>query len=60
MKNHSLFMMLCCLIPAGVLIALLLLGVKPATSLLISVALLCPLLLLYGVHRANRDHEHHS
>lgn len=60
MKNHSLIMILCCLIPVAALVVLLLLGVKWSSALLVGVVLVCPLLHLYSMWGIGSGHGHRA
>ena len=58
-KKHLVLMLLCCLIPIGVVAGLLAFGVALNSSILVAVMLLCPLLhiLMMGSMHGSAEHD---
>ena len=60
-KKHLVLMLLCCLIPIGIILGLRAFGVVPNTTAYLLVMLLCPLLhvlmmgSMHGEHAADKD-----
>jgi len=58
MRNrHSLLMVICCMVPIGVLFALPFLGIGFSSLSFLVVILLCPLLHLLMIRRAHGDYQ---
>lgn len=57
MKKHSLLMLICCLVPLGILITLLALGLS-SPYVFLGVILLCPLSHLLMMWGAGKDGGH--
>ena len=60
-RKHALTMILCCLIPIGVLAAVSVLHVPLSSVLTSAIVLLCPLSMLFMMRSMGHDHgaEHH-
>lgn len=56
-SRHSLLMLICCLVPIGVLFALPFLGIGQSSLSFLAIILLCPLLHLIMMRRM---HDHHQ
>ncbi len=56
-SKHSLMMLICCLVPAGVLIALPLMGIGPSGLTFLGIILLCPLLHLLMMRKGHGHHQ---
>ena len=61
-KKHLLVMLLCCLIPIGVVLGLRAFGVALNTTLFVAVMLLCPLLhiLMMSYMYGSAEHDAHA
>ncbi len=58
-KKHVALMLLCCLIPMGIVLGMLAFGVTLSTTLLVAMVLLCPLLhiLMMGLMHGSTKHS---
>lgn len=60
-RKHAVIMILCCLIPIGVLAAVSVFRIPLSTVLTSAIVLLCPLSMLFMMRSMGRDHgEQHQ
>ncbi len=55
-RKHALIMILCCLIPIGVLAAVSVFRIPLSTVLTSAIVLLCPLSMMFMMRSMGRDH----
>lgn len=58
-RKHAVIMILCCLIPIGVLAAVSVFRIPLSTVLTTAIVLLCPLSMLFMMRSMAQDHDEH-